>query len=245
MLPEPTPDIVVSTSAALLERIRADRPRVHCLTNPVAMNLSANVLLAAGAIPSMTSRAESVADFVATSRALVVNLGMLDAEREAAILRAVPAANELGRPWLLDPVKIDRSPIRLAFARRLLSQGPAVLRANIDETAALGEIGSCVLASTGAVDRITDGRRTVSITNGSPLMDRVTAIGCAASALGGAFLAVTSDPFEAAVAALLVMAVAGEIAAARSRGPGSFQVELLDALYLLDADTLRARAHLQ
>ena len=45
----------------------------------------------------------------------------------------------------------------------------------------------------------------------------------------------------AAAAALLAFAVAGEVAASRARGPGSFAVEIIDALYGLDRETLRIR----
>ena len=73
-------------------------------------------------------------------------------------------------------------------------------------------------------------------------MARVTAMGCAASALVGAMLAVEPDAWQATVAALIVIGVAGEIAAERARGPGSFAVEILDAVYGLDRATLIARA---
>ena len=44
------PDIAAETQ----ERLRARAPRVHCITNAVAQAFTANVLLAAGAVPSMT-----------------------------------------------------------------------------------------------------------------------------------------------------------------------------------------------
>ena len=75
-------------------------------------------------------------------------------------------------------------------------------------------------------------------------MDRVTAMGCAASALAGAFLAVEPDAFAATVAVLLTIGVAGDVAAEASRGPGSFVPAFLDAVYGLDAGTLTARAML-
>src|SRR5690606_16457338 len=92
-----------------------------------------------------------------------------------------------------------------------------------------------VVAATGPVDVVTDGSRLARLANGSPLMDRVTAMGCACSALLGAFLAVDPDPFLAAAAGLLAYGAAGEIAAERARGPGSFVPELLDTLHHLDA----------
>jgi hydroxyethylthiazole kinase len=236
-------------AAGALARIRGGRPKVHVLTNFVAMSFSANLLLAAGAVPSMTFRATAMADFVASTASLVVNLGMLDAEREAAIQKAIPFARELGRPWLLDPVKVERSGDRRRLALDLLAAGPSVLRANAGEVAALGGDAvalarrfGAVVAETGPVDLLTDGRRTIRIGNGSPLMDRVTAMGCAGSALLGAFLAVEPDPLLAAASALLVLGVAGDIAAERSAGPGTFQPALLDAVFALDEATLQARA---
>ena len=44
-----TRDNVPQIAAALLERLRARSPRVHCITNAVAQNFTANVLLAVGA----------------------------------------------------------------------------------------------------------------------------------------------------------------------------------------------------
>jgi hydroxyethylthiazole kinase len=239
-----------ATTARCLDRLRNERPRIHVLTNFVAMNLSANVLLATGAVPSMTFRADSMPDFIATSQSLVVNLGMLEAEREAAIRRAVPLAKELGRPWVLDPVKVERSGHRRDFALGLLMHKPTVLRGNHGEIASLagGEVPEAaarrlggIVAATGAADIVTDGHRTIELANGSPLMDRVTAMGCACSALLGAFLAVERDPLLAAAAALLAYGVAGEVAGERARGPGSFVPEFLDALHGLDESLLIER----
>ena len=110
---------------------------MHCLTSPVALELSANVLLAVGAVPSLTADAASVREFVAATEALVVNLGMLEPARQEAILVAAATAHELGRPWLLDPVKVELSGRRLDFARRLLLLRPALVRGNAAEMAAL------------------------------------------------------------------------------------------------------------
>ncbi|GBD43729.1 Hydroxyethylthiazole kinase [bacterium HR40] len=241
-----------SLAIALLARVRRERPRVHVLTNPVAANISANALLAIGAVPSMTSRPDVVADFVAGARALVVNLGMLDSEREAAIPRAVAVAAERRIRWLLDPVKVERSPVRHRFARQLLGRGPAILRANASEidvladgaeepAVALAERFGGVVVATGEIDTIAAPNRQLRILNGSPLMDRVTAMGCTLSALLGAFLAVADDPFEAAVAGVAVFDVAGELAAGEARGPGSFVPALLDRLFLLDHSDLEGR----
>jgi hydroxyethylthiazole kinase len=235
----------------ILTRLRARAPRVHCITNVVAQHFTANVLLAAGAIPSMTIAADEIGAFVARADALLVNLGTFDEERRAAAATAIEVATEEGVPWVLDPVFIDRSEPRATYARSLVGQKPRAIRLNRAEFAALSSLeledGTltryaletlAVLALTGAVDEVADGARTVSIENGHPLMARVTAMGCAASALTGAFLAVESDPLVATASALLCFGVAGGVAGERAGGPGSFPAALLDVLYALDKKTL-------
>ncbi len=238
----------------VLARIRKQRPRVHCITNSVAQNFTANVLLAAGAIPSMTVAPDEIGEFVARADALLVNLGTFNQERRDATEVAIATAVERCRPWVMDPVFVDRSQPRTAFARRLAAERPTVVRLNEAEFSALAGTATddealrhyaldqaCIIALTGATDHVTDGTRLVSVDNGDPLMSRVTAMGCAGTALVAAALAVDGDAMAAAAAALLAFAVAGEVAAGRAHGPGSFAVEIIDALYGLDHETLRIR----
>jgi hydroxyethylthiazole kinase len=84
----------------------------------------------------------------------------------------------------------------------------------------------------------------VTISNGHPLATRVTAMGCALGALVAAFCAVEDEPFVAAFAALLTAGIAGEVAAEKSQGPGTFQPAFLDALANLDEATVHTRARL-
>src|SRR5215472_14459887 len=88
-------------AAAVLRRIREQSPRVHCITNTVAQQFTANVLLAAGAVPSMTLSPQEIGNFVAGADALLVNLGTFDAERRAAVETALQAAVAHGKSWLL------------------------------------------------------------------------------------------------------------------------------------------------
>jgi len=72
-------------------------------------------------------------------------------------------------------------------------------------------------------------------------MPKVTGLGCTASALAGAFAAVNASARDAAVNAMAVMGIAGELAADHSPGPGTFLVRFLDALYLLNESDIRER----
>ena len=75
-----------------------------------------------------------------------------------------------------------------------------------------------------------DARRSARVARGSALLTRVTGTGCLLGALTAACAAVHDDPFEAALTATLWLDLAGETAAERAQGPGSFRVHLLDAL---------------
>src|ERR1700758_217683 len=195
-------------AADVLARIRERAPRVHCITNSVAQQFTANMLLAAGAVPSMTISAEEIGAFVAGANALLVNLGTFDRERRAAVEIAVKTAAEKELPWLLDPVFVDRSPGRAQFGRALLAARPSVVRLNHAEFAALSgnqaetdaaagfaQANATIVALTGVVDVVSDGRRRIAIANGDPLMATVTAMGCAGAALVCAAIAVESDPW--------------------------------------------------
>src|SRR6516165_6017647 len=98
------PAELADIAADVLARIHERAPRVHCITNTVAQQYTANMLLAAGAVPSMTISGEEIGAFIAGADALLVNLGTFDRERKSAVEIAVKAAAGKKLPWLLDPV---------------------------------------------------------------------------------------------------------------------------------------------
>ena len=249
------PSDLPEVAADIIARVRRARPRVHCITNAVAQAFTANVLLAAGAVPSMTIAVDEIAEFVAGADALLVNLGTMNPERHEAVGIAVQEAREEEVPWVLDPVFVDRSAVRAAFARTLIENRPRAIRLNEEEFAtlagALPDASAClkyaighktVIALTGRADVVADQTRRISIANGDPMMTRITAMGCAGSALIAACLAVETDAWLAAAAGLLLIGVAGEVAGARAAGPGSLAVGILDTLHTLDHATILQRA---
>ncbi len=251
----PSRNSVAQAAADILMRLRARAPRIHCITNAVAQNFTANVLLAAGAVPSMTLSPEEIGPFVASAQGLLVNLGTFDRERRQATMIAIDSAAAHKLPWVLDPVFVDRIPPRAAFARELIGRGPTVLRLNHaefsvlsgeapsrDAAVAFARTSGVVVALSGETDLVTDGERIAAVSNGHPLMAKVTAMGCAGSALVAACLSIEPDAYQATSAALLMIGVAGEIAAEKSAGPGSFAATIIDTLYGLDSAALVTRA---
>ena len=231
-------------TAAVLARLRTRAPRVQCLTNTVAQQITANVLLALGARVSMATHPDEVVAMTAGADALLINLGTLDTARQEAIPRLLADPRVSAKPRVLDPVFVEHSPLRMALALQVVAAGPLIVKGNATELAALDLAPEIVRAETGPVDRITGRGRQIQIANGHPWMAEVTGLGCAAGAAIAAFAAVENDPVHASAAALLAFGVAGELAAAASRGPGSFAVAFIDALTSLTTADLTKTARI-
>ena len=253
-----------------LAALRQRSPLVQCLTNIVVAQWTANVLLAVGAAPAMVDNPHEAAELAAVAGGVLVNLGTPYDDTVAAMEQATAAASRAGRPWVLDPVAAGGMAWRTGIATRLLAEaGPTIVRGNASEVIALaGGAGGrgvastdapedavdvarqlaahhrTVLAVSGPVDHLTDGRRLVRVANGHPWLTQVTGVGCALGAMMAGFAAVVDDPLLAAGAATATLTVAAEGAARVSTGPGSFAVALLDALAGLTPDELAARVEL-
>lgn len=251
--------------ASALGAVRAKSPLVHNITNYVAMNNSANALLAIGASPVMAHWTDEMEEMTAIAGALVINIGTLDKEWIEGMFAAGRAANRRGVPIVLDPVGAGATSQRTATALRLIEAcKPTVIRGNGSEIMALvnADIKSkgvdssasshdalsaaktlahntgAVVVISGATDYITDGTTIHTVEGGDPIMTAVTGMGCTSTALVGAFLAVERDAMVAATSAMAVMSLAGERAASYSKGSGSMQVNFLDELYNLTPEKL-------
>jgi hydroxyethylthiazole kinase len=248
-----------------IQTVRQQSPLVHCITNFVVMNSTANALLAAGASPIMAHAHSEMNDMVSIADSLVINIGTLDEYWVESMLLAIKQANLLGKPWVLDPVGAGATPYRDETLKLILQFHPTIIRGNASEIMALAnqntsltkgvdsshesneatvaakqlqiEFGSVVCIS-GATDIIAGSEKTTRLSNGHSLMTKVTGMGCTATALTGAFVAVNpKDSFMATVSAMALMGVAGQIAAEKSNGrPGILQINFLDALYQLSEE---------
>jgi len=264
-----SPDELAAYAADALARVRADAPLVQAIINRVVSGFTANVLLALGASPAMSDIPGEAGPFAREAGALLVNLGTPGAEQREAMREAAAAANAAGTPWVLDPVAIGSAPVRTPLAHELRDLVPGVVRGNPSEILALAGMGSggrgvdatdrvdaasraaadlagagSVVAVSGEVDLLTDGRDVVRCANGDALLTRVTGGGCALGAVIAAFASLGDDRLAAASAAHTVYGIAAERAAAHSRGPGSFAVALLDELAAVEPADVRQHARL-
>lgn len=138
-----SPTDLVQAVAADLEKIRETAPLVLSLTNSVVQPLTANLLLAIGAVPAMLNDAEEAADMLRSGTgALLVNLGTVTREQGAAMQTAVREANRLNIPWVLDPVAVGALSLRTRLAGQLKEQSPRIIRGNASEIMALAGYSS-------------------------------------------------------------------------------------------------------
>jgi len=256
----------------LFARVREKRPLVHHITNYVTVNDCANITLCAGGAPVMADAPEEVAEMTAIAGALVLNIGTLNAAQIESMILAGKMANERGIPVILDPVGAGATRFRTAVTQRLLDELEiTVLKGNaaeigvvagvkavvrgVDSFALAGDplmIGSelagklgCTVAISGATDVVTDGKHSLLVDNGHPLMGSISGTGCMAASVIGTFCAESKDPVTAAAAAFAAFGLAGEKAAAVAYGPLSFKVALFDNLANLTPQDLASGARIR
>ncbi len=251
-----------------LEKVRTTGPLVQNITNYVVMNNTANALLAIGASPIMAHAPAEMEDMVNIVQSLVVNIGTLDQYWVDSMSLAAKRADDINKPWVLDPVGAGASSFRNEALIQLSKFHPTVVRGNASEIMAMAKVRiaskgvdsthssmealdagkelssslQAVVCISGEVDLIIQGDKVAEVANGNPLMARVTGMGCTATALIGAFLAVEEDAFEATLSAMTIMGIAGELAAAKADGPGTLQLHFYDALYQIGGGQIQERA---
>lgn len=253
-------------AARNLSALREKKPLIHNITNAVVMNYTANALLAMGASPVMARAGEEVEEMVSLADALVLNIGTPTKASMESMTIAAKRASRLGLPIVLDPVGSGATAMRTNFAKKMVEEIPVsairgnpseILSFTSDNTAIAGiyavhaveeaedagknlaKAFKMTVAVTGKTDFITDGHRILLVSNGHPLMSRVAGIGCTASAAIGAFLTVDRDWICATATALAFVGLAGEKAAEKAAAPGSFMIEMLNALYTITPQDLR------
>ena len=264
--------VLEEKAAENLMALRENKPLIHNITNYVVMNYTANALLAMGASPVMAHAQNEVEDMVAFAGALVLNIGTLTDDWISSMVTAGKKASQLNTPIVLDPVGSGATPLRTASAKQIISDTRvSVIRGNASEILSLRDENSktkgvdslhsvdeaaeaarnlaeelhTTLAITGPVDLITDGQRVLRVSNGHPLMAYVTGTGCTATATIGAFLAVDDNALSATATALAFFGLAGEIAAESASAPGTFMIQLLDALYTITPGQLKGSCKIQ
>ena len=246
--------------------IRNSSPLVHNITNYVVMNTTANALLSIGASPVMAHAVEEVEDMTSIAGALVINIGTLSQSWIDAMSLAMKKAKQKEIPIVFDPVGAGATKYRTNTCKNLLDETPpSIIRGNASEIMSLLDANiatkgvdsshsadsaieaakelaktyDCIVSVSGEVDLITDGEQIISVNNGHAMMPKVTGLGCTATAITGAFVAVNKSLLNAVANAMAVMGICGEISVKKSDGPGTLQLNILDAFYNLNEEQIK------
>ena len=250
----------------ILEKVRKEKPLVHHITNWVTIYDCANMTRAFGALPVMAHAKEESGDMALIASALVLNIGTLTPELVQSMIIAGKAANEKGIPIILDAVGVGATRLRDSAVSTILEGIKVdVIKGNASEIAKLADENvttrgveatkvnanlikvaeklakekKVTVVITGKEDIVSDGRKTLIVKNGHEWMGKIVGTGCMAASIIGAFAAVEKDYVLASAAALSCYGIAGELAAKKSIGPGSFKENLFDEVYNLDEKKIR------
>ncbi|MBN1592869.1 MAG: hydroxyethylthiazole kinase [Candidatus Coatesbacteria bacterium] len=256
----------------ILEKVRAEKPLVHHLTNWVTIYDCANIVKVFGASPVMAHAPEEVADMAGIASALVLNIGTLTSELVDSMKIAANSANKKGIPVVLDVCGAGATAFRDRKSLELLNEVKIdVIKGNASEVARIagedvrtkgvdgGAVGrdlvevamelardrECTVAITGEEDIVTDGRGTYLVRNGHGMMACIVGTGCMAASVIGTFCAVDADLARAAAAGLCCFEIAAELAAEGGPGPGTFKTKLFDCVHGLNRSQIEARQKIE
>lgn len=248
--------------------LQEQQPLVHVMTNAVASNYVANILLAANASPAMIDNPFEAESFVKIAGALSLNLGTPTTEQVEAMQIAAKTAHSIQKSWVLDPVGYGNVlHWRSSVVDQLMTYQPTILRGNASEIGALAgkkieskgvnstvdssevylqvqsllEQCECIAISGESDYIISRDYPVIQVLGGSYLQPRVTATGCALGALIAAYSAVSS-PTIAALSAHVHFAIAGQLAFAKAPTLGHFNTAFMDEIHQLNIETIRQYA---
>ena len=238
-----------------LTLLKQEKPLILCLTNYVTMDFMANSLLALGAAPLMSESVDEIEELIHLSKAVYINIGTLnDAFMDRARF-AAHIANSIGKPLILDPVGAGASKLRTSAAMEVFPYAQ-VIRGNASEIISLaGANGSTkgvestdpvtkainsahmlaksqkTVVISGPEDFITNGQDENLLPFGSNLMPLITGMGCTMTAVVSAFVACSSNHFQAAVQATAYFGLCGQLAHEHVKTPATFKEVFINNLF--------------
>ena len=249
-------------------------PLIHNITNFVVMNSSAQYFAGNRRFSVMAHCQAEVEEMTSMAGALVLNIGTIQEDWLESMILAAKTANNVGIPVILDPVGAGATRLRTEAIKEIMANSSiSVLRGNCSEILSLGSAdvktkgvdsslslsdrtvdaarqmaidSNCINAISGEEDCITDGTKVFRVSNGQPVMTKVTGIGCGLSAVTAAFCAVADNNLTLATAAAFgYYGLCGDLAVKTSDKPGSFEVAFIDHLYSTGSEEIEGQLKIE
>ncbi len=254
------------------KKIGEQKPLVHHITNWVTIYDCANITRSFKALPVMAHAPEEVEQMTGIASSLVLNIGTLTTPLIDAMIIAGKKANEKGIPVVLDAVGAGATDMRTEKCKEILENvNIDIIKGNSAEIGVLAGVEAEVrgveaisvkgnpeelvkrlaeqtnstVVITGKVDYVSNGKETFAVENGNEMMGSIVGTGCMSASVIGSFSAVEKDYVKAAAAALSCFGIAGEIAAEKSFGPGTFKINFYDAVYNLSQEQIESKSRIK
>lgn len=262
---------MVSKLVDAFNKTKNSKKLIHCITNPISINMCANAVLALGNKPIMAQHPKEVCDITLSSDALLINLGNITDVRMKSIKISAKAAKINGIPAIFDVVGIACSKLRRGYAKKLIKNyTPDVIKGNYSEIYALYEDEynakgvdseefnvsdiakasvylankfNCVILASGKTDIVASKEKFACINNGVKQLSDITGTGCMLGSIVASFMA-SNSAYSSAVLGCGVLGIAGEAAEAPDKN-GSFMVKLIDELSSLDDMSIKSKIKMQ
>ena len=245
-------------------------PLIHCITNPISINLCDNGILAIGGLPIMAEHPLEVAEITSTAKALLLNLGNITDIRMKSMEISAKAAMCCNIPIVIDLVGVACSKLRREFFNDFISKfKPKIIKGNYSEIYALynenyshkgvdAEISldintlafaartlsqkyNCIVLASGKADIVASKDSVFFADNGCARLSSITGTGCLLGALVTTYSSVTDNYLAAALAGCIILGLCGELSE-NSIGNGSFGVSLLDSLSTIKDEYIKSNS---
>lgn len=242
--------VVMNYNANVLLALGASPVMAHALEEVDAMASIAQALVVnIGTLDPAWVESMKRATATARARGIPVVLDPVGAGATAYRNQAVSEIISVGPPTI---IRGNGSEVMSVAGQSAATRGvdsAASSDSATDAALRLARAHNATVCVSGADDHVIDAKgRWVVLSNGHPWMTKVTGVGCSATAMIGAFAAVQPDAWRATAAAMAYLGVVGEWAAERVQaaggGVGTYQVALLDGLFLVDEATFMSRLKL-
>lgn len=126
-----------------LNKIKKQKPLVHCLIGGISSNYVANMLLAIGARPIMAEHPLEVEEVTEKAAALLINIGNIVDNRIKSIFIAGKTASKHNIPIIFDPVGAACNSFRYKLSMEIIQQiKPTIIKGNMSEIKALAHINT-------------------------------------------------------------------------------------------------------
>ena len=254
----------------ILEAISSQKPLVFSITNYVTILDVAQGIRDCGALPVMWYEQEASQQLTEIASALYLNMGTLSKETYKTMVASGRIAKRRGIPVVVDIVAAGATEITTSNTKKLLEDIQVdIVKGNKGEVSAIcggkaevrgveaishqdnllelmkeySKQHDVVVVASGAVDYVTNSRKSYLVNNGSPEMGLIVGSGCVSSAIVAAFSTVQKDYALASALAMSYFGIAGERASKISKLTGTFKCSFYDNLFSLaqkkDVDGVR------